>query len=50
MGVCRQTVYKLIEKNELTAKKIGNKWRIIYDSIEEFLNSDKVLIENLFRK
>ncbi len=50
LKVSRPTLYKLIVENNLTAKKIGNHWRITYESIENFINEDTNIIENMFRR
>lgn len=37
LGFSRQTIYKMINRGDLFAKKIGKEWRISKDSINKLL-------------
>ena len=50
LKISRPTLYKLIEQNFITAKKIGNKYRIVEESIIDFIEYEKKLIESFLKK
>ena len=37
LNVTQKTVYNLIERNELKAYKVGNRWRITPEDINRYL-------------
>jgi excisionase family DNA binding protein len=37
LGFSRQTIYRMIERGDLFAKKIGKEWRISKNSIDKYL-------------
>lgn len=50
LKLCRQTLYTLIQKGEISAKKVGSKWLVNGDSIDRFLNEDQLQIEKFFKR
>ena len=40
LGTSRQGIYRLINSDQLRAKRIGRSWRIHPDWLDEFMHSD----------
>lgn len=47
LQVCEKTIRRLIEKKELTASKVGGSWRIKKSDVDDYLENNKIVINNL---
>jgi len=41
--LCRQTLYKLLERGDIYAKKVGRKYLWSKESIDAYLNEESIL-------
>jgi excisionase family DNA binding protein len=44
LGVKRETVYKLIARKKLPARKVGRQWRLRQGEVDAWVNSGKAAI------
>lgn len=45
LKVCDKTIRRLIAKQELTASKVGNSWRIQRGDIDKYLSKNSNLVK-----
>jgi len=50
LKVSRETIYKMVQKNQIPASKLGNQWRFNKEAVDLWLISQSNMPMNEFKK